>query len=94
MAGGEVESVVLADGSGGFYAVPLEVIERYRVTDEYAAGMETLMGGAEVSGYVHPLIKRTVRALGSSGYTWAALAGYYIPEIALQQNVSNRAKHA
>ncbi len=79
-----VESVLLADGNGGYYAVPLSIVQEYRVTDEYAAGIASELSGGEVSGYMHPMLKRAAKAIGDGSQSWSAMAGYYVPEMAIQ----------
>jgi hypothetical protein len=44
------EVLVLTDDSGTYYAIPIEALERYRVTEEQKAQIEGLLG-SDVSGY-------------------------------------------
>ena len=48
--GDTVEALVLTDQSGNYYAIPREIIERFRVTGEKQVQVEELLG-QDVSGY-------------------------------------------
>lgn len=46
----QVEALVLNDGAGNYYVIPLDVLERTRVPDAQKAEMDASFGG-DVQGY-------------------------------------------
>jgi len=86
----QTEALVLSDADGNYYVIPLDVIDSYRVPEEYKDGLGELMRGEEVSGYIHPSLKRLARSFEGASRSWAVMSGYYIPELAMQDYLSSR----
>jgi hypothetical protein len=51
MSANQASAMVLRDGQGNYYVLPLDVIERARVPAERQAELEAAIGSGEVSGY-------------------------------------------
>lgn len=65
MADTPIDTLVLKDGEGSYYLVPLEVLERGRVPAEQRAEVERLISEQEdVQGYVVPLAIAGALAFG------------------------------
>ena len=47
----KTEAMVLQDGGGTYYAIPLEEDEAYRVADDKQAAVDEAVGADEVAGF-------------------------------------------
>ena len=47
----KTEAMVLQDGEGAYYAIPLEEVEAYRVDDDKQEAVGEAVGADEVSGF-------------------------------------------
>src|SRR5438034_7252991 len=47
----KTEAMVLQDGEGTYYAIPLEDVEAYRVADDNQEAVAEAVGADEVSGF-------------------------------------------
>src|SRR5947207_1680733 len=68
----KTEAMVLQDGEGTYYAIPLEDVEAYRVADDKQEAVAEAVGADEVSGF--SLINTTRSNIKSSSI---AVAGSF-----------------
>jgi hypothetical protein len=70
----EIEAIVLQDGEGAYYAIPLDHVEAYRVPDDQQAAVEDAIGdevqpfgmiNTSVSNTKHPQLAG-LKVMGSS----------------------------
>jgi hypothetical protein len=69
--------LVLKDGAGRYIVLPQQVLERWRLPEEYKEEIERFVTGAqEVEGFVAPLVMLGLMAWGGA----ATLGGYKLAE--------------